>query len=362
MPDGPKSVLATIRSDSLRLALDLRDVSPLFRLFFGDLVQIVVIVDASAVQSELRWRLGSRINPEARTSLHEVFDSGLLVAFAPTFLKQEIEKHLPRIASETGATMEAASTEWERLRHAIRFYTPKGDGAEFAEIDPEDSPYAQAAKELHADFVRTSDRHFTQMGVAAIGPDLDLVLRNYARSTSILVTVKTGTGVAAFVGVEALAGIIRAITAVIQRLPPGVKLAIGIAIAIALLHPRSREKLMELSKTIWKRVKEAKPVAALISEATASHLAEAMETSRATGEAIRSRLPVRGKQTALAHVRQVLLRSRSPLTADEIAHRITVNGYTSRSKTLTTYVRRLLRSDPAFAMVGNGLWSIGSAH
>lgn len=104
---------AIIPSDALRTALKLRDEAPAFRALLEDIIQIVIVLDASAVNSELRWRLGSRNNPTARTSLHEAIDSGLVIAVAPIFLKQEIEKHLPLIASDTGVSVEAACAEWQ---------------------------------------------------------------------------------------------------------------------------------------------------------------------------------------------------------------------------------------------------------
>jgi hypothetical protein len=80
------------------------------------------------VQGELRWRLGSRNNPTARTALHEAIDAGAIIPVAPSFLRQEIEEHLPRIASETGVGIDMASSEWGRVQDLIRFYAPVGEG------------------------------------------------------------------------------------------------------------------------------------------------------------------------------------------------------------------------------------------
>ena len=363
MADETKSALAMIRSDGLRSLLVLRDVSPLFRQLLSDIIQIVGVLDASAVQSELRWRLGSRTNPAARTGLHETIDSGAVTAVAPAFLKQEIEKYLSQIASETGVTIEVARAEWEQLKRMILFYEPSGDSSEFASVDPKDSPYALTAKELDADFVRTNDAHFAQMGVTALGSDMDRILRDYARSTSVLVTVKLGTGFAVVLGWQALGAMIGAVAGMIRRLPPAVQLTLGIALAVAVLHPRSREKLVQASRKIWEGVKESKPVRALTSDSTINHLAEAVTTSKSTADTIKSRLPVRGKQTtALAHARQVLLRSPRPLTTGEVADRIVTNGYSSRSKTFPSYVGQLLRKNPRFfSKNGGGLWTFGVA-
>src|ERR1700674_3086742 len=90
------------RSDALpgfrRLLVHL----PAFREAFGDLVQIRLVIDASIVQKELRWRIGSRRDPDARSGLHEAIDSGTILAFAPMALKQEIEQHIDEIAQDAG--------------------------------------------------------------------------------------------------------------------------------------------------------------------------------------------------------------------------------------------------------------------
>jgi hypothetical protein len=361
MTDEGKLGRFRIPSDALRALLILRDELPLFRQLLGDIIQIVIVLDASAVQGELRWRLGSRTNPTARTSLHEAIDSGAVIAVAPLFLRQEVEKYLPLIASEEGVSVEVASAEWERIRLLVRFYAPSGDGAEFALVDPKDSPYALTARELDADFVRTTDPHFVRMGVPVIGPELDLVLRDYARATSVLVTIELGSGLALTFGVQMFVDTIRGITEIIRRLPPAVKLILLAAATFALLHPTSREKLIQWLKDIWERLREGKPVFVSISHGAVKQLAEAVETSRTKREMIESRLRVRRRQTALSHARLVCLRSKEPLSAGEIARRILANGYFSRSKTFSDYIRRLLRQDVCFVANAKGLWMLRAA-
>ena len=360
MANERKPASVSIPSDTLRALLNLRDEVPAFRQLLEDIIQIVIVLDASAVQGELRWRLGSRTNPTARTGLHEAIDSGAVIAVAPIFLKLEIEKYLPLIANETGVSLEVANTEWERVQCLIRFHMPTGDGAEFALVDPNDSPYALTARELDADFVRTTDLDFTRMGVNVIGPDSDKVLRDYARATSVLVTVKLGSGLALTFGIQAFVEMIRGITEMIRKLPPAVKLILGAAVVIALLHPTSRETLVQWLKRIWERLRETKPVLVSISQRAVKHLAEAAQTSSVTRNVIQSRLRVRGKKTALSHARLIILRSKKPLSADEIARRIVANGYSSRSKNFTAYVSRLLREDGRFVKA-DGRWTLCAA-
>jgi hypothetical protein len=361
MADETKPAHISIPSDVLRTLLDLREEFPFFRQLLGDIIRTVMVLDASAIQRELRWRLGSRTNPTARTCLHEAIDSGVVIAFAPFFLKQEIEKYLPSIASKTGVTLETATAEWQRVQSLIRFYAPTGDGTKFAVVDPKDSDYALTAAELGADFVRTTDLDFSRMGVPNIGPELDPVLRDYARATSILVTVKLGSGFAVTFGIHAFIEMIRGVAEIIRQLPPVARLIIVVGVAFVLLRPTSREKLIQWAKGLCQRLQETKPVLVSISREAVKHLAEAARTSRTTCEVIKSRLPVRGKQTALSYVRLVCLRTEEPLAVDEIARRVLVSGYVSRSKTFTAYVRRLLMRDGRFVANAEGLWMLRAA-
>jgi hypothetical protein len=143
-------------------------------------------------------------------------------------------------------------------------------------------------------------------------------------------------------------------------LPPAAKLILVIAAAFVLLHPTSRKKLAQWLKLLWERLR-TNPVIVSVSQQGLKHLGEAMITSRTTSAAIKSRLRVRKKQTALSHARLISLRANEPLSANQIAQRVLANGYSSRSKTFTAYVRRLLREDRRFVATADGLWMLRTA-
>lgn len=353
-------VRLTVPSDALRPLLHIND-DPALRHLLNDVVQIVVVLDASAVQRELRWRLRWRNKPNARTSLHEAIDSGIVIAVAPTFLKQEIEKYLPEIATISGASTADAEAEWQQFQRLVHFHEPNGDARRFAAVDPKDADYMLTAEELGADFVRTCDPHFQRMGANVIGPEFELVLRDYARSTSILVTVKLGSTVALTFSAGVFVEAVRGIAEMFRKLPPATKAILIAAIAVVLLHPTSREKVIQGLKMIWHRLSEAKPMLVPICQEIIRYVTEAALRSETASETIKSRLPVRKKQTALSHARLILLRASEPLAANEIAERILANGYTSRSKTFTAYVRRLLRGDRRFVATADGLWKVRTA-
>jgi len=91
-------------------------------------------------------------------------------------------------------------------------------------------------------------------------------------------SVKLGSGLALTFGIQAFVEMIRGIAEMIRKLPPAVKLILVAAVAIALLHPTSREKLIQWLKKIWERLRETKPVLVSISQGAVKHLAEAAKT------------------------------------------------------------------------------------
>lgn len=259
MPNEPNRAGVPIPSDALRNLLALRNECPGLRPFLADIVQIVVVLDASAVQAELRWRLGSRSKPEARTCLHEAIESGAVSAVAPPFLKEEIEKYISRIATEIGVAVELVRAEWRLIETLIVFYEPTGYSSRFARVDPKDVDHASTARELDADFVRTNDSDFAKMGLPVMGPELDRVLRDYARSTSVFVTFKVGSAFVLTIGIEAFVEAVRAIAAGIRSLPSAVKVFLALGLGIAVIHPKSREMLSEWLKGIRNCLQKMQP-------------------------------------------------------------------------------------------------------
>src|SRR5260370_3014295 len=113
----PSDKLAELREFIKKLAA--------FSPSLKDLIQVWIVVDASVIQEELRWRLGSRRNPTARSGFQESIESGFFIPVAPPFLKAEIEEHLDEIAADEEVTVEQARTEWEKFQPYLHFYEPR---------------------------------------------------------------------------------------------------------------------------------------------------------------------------------------------------------------------------------------------
>lgn len=248
-----------LQSDTLRLDRFFRsDMLPTLRSFFDAspelkslverrLLQLRVIVDANRVYAELLWRLRRRENSRNRSGLEEAIDAGVLVLIAPDFLKLEIEEHLQRIADQAGATFAQAQREWELFRVKLCFYRPLSEVTDGAVADPKDLPYKHASDELALP-VYTRDLDLQKMGAPVVWVCIDTVCRDHARATSVKLGFTVGSTYTVTIGVEALRAVAREIKSLFggfRRLSPWLQFAIAGGVAAALIHPKSRTKLLE---------------------------------------------------------------------------------------------------------------------
>src|ERR1700722_13276812 len=182
-----------VRSDALADLSEFRKHNPILKQVIEEPLRIRLVLDANIVQRELRWRLRSRRNNEARSALHEAIDSGTVLPFAPTALAREIEEHICQIADYAGVTEARARDEWANFNPLIHFYEPERPATPGQYVDPDDAPYKQVCIELGAHAVYTRDPHFKTMDVPLIMLDLDQVFRRYARANSVKLAVSIGS-------------------------------------------------------------------------------------------------------------------------------------------------------------------------
>lgn len=354
-----------IQSDVFRLDRVFRsDNLPTLRLFlemWPDLkhlvelraLQIRAIVDANVVQGELRWRLGSRENPQARSGLEEAIDAGVLVLIAPDFLMIEIEKYLPAIAAQTGATLSQAEREWQLFQDKLRFYQPSSQVAHGVVADPKDLPYKHASDELSLP-VYTRDAHLRKMGTPVVWVCIDATCRDHARAMSVTLGFTVGSTYTVTIGVEALRAAIRGIKGLFdgfRRQPAWLQLTIAGALAALVIHPRSRSKLLQVWNSACVTASQVKgPMFegfVILMQQVAAAQSDAVKTHRR----IQSVLPRVRKATAIVHARRICVVSAGPVPIKEIVRRMRNEGYVSRAKDPEGYLRRVLLKSGQFIEV-----------
>jgi len=127
------------------------------------------------------------------------------------------------------------------------------------------------------------------MDVPLVMLDLDGVFRKYARANSVKLAFTLGSTLSVTISVNVLKELFTVSARGIQRIPTPLKIAFGAAIAAALIHPKSRAKIMEWGKTLWNKLNSPK-VRALFSSLV-MQLAE---------------LALHGRSSVKIHIRSVL--------------------------------------------------------
>lgn len=348
------------RSDFLPQLVSLLDLVPSLKPLFPKLLQVRLVVDANRVRGELYWRLRKRRDVSHRTALHEAIMAGVIVPYVPDYLNHEIEEHYEDIAEQTRRSVPEVRHEWNQFKKHLVFYAPKAGplaGEKYADV--QDFPYLAAWRELDARAIYTTDPHLEKMGAPVISVLIDTRLRDYARKSTVQMAVGFGSSVSIMFGVQSLQGLYRLLTKVLanfRRLPPAAQLAIAGATAICVVHPKSRAKMKE----IWISWKNS-PVMLALCDALlefAGQYADATAGAKNNYEALQAQVPVGRKRPLLHHARSVCAEAGCALTLEEMERRILRGGYSSRSQTLQTYLRRVIRADDSFSEISPGHWMI----
>jgi hypothetical protein len=349
-----------LQSDLLPHLVGFIQAFPSLRILFPQLLQLRFVIDANIVQGELRWRLKTRKNPSARTALHEVLSCGVLVAYAPHFLEDEIKEHAPRLARETTSSLADVYREWQDFRQLIFFYTARTKSKmDVSRTDPDDVAYIDTLDEIGARAIYTRDSDFLRTSAPVVLVAIDTSLRDYARASTVRIAFVMGSSISITFGFEALLALGRLLSKLVRaarRLPPAAQLLIVSAIIAVLAHPKSRAKL----NTLWAQLNAhvgQRTWELLVS--AMYQFADATAKERDAYNTIQEVLPPAKKRPLLSHVRAICAASRKPLCLEEIARRVIENGYVPRSDKPLIYLRRRLRSDNSFVESAQG-WELRS--
>ena len=160
----------------------------------------------------------------------------------------EIEKYLPAIADQTGTTISKVEREWELFQAKLHFYQPTSQVPDGSVADPKDLPYKQASDELSLP-VYTRDAHLQKMGAPVVWVCIDAACRDHARAMSVTLGFTVGSTYTVTIGVGALRAAVRGIKSLFdgfRRQPAWLQFAIAGTLAAAVIHPRSRAKLLQV--------------------------------------------------------------------------------------------------------------------
>lgn len=330
------------------------------------------MLDANAVIADIRWLVKKRKSPNGRTALQEAIASKTLVAFAPSFLDDEIRLNLAKVSEYEGIPLEPMLEAWREYRASIHFYEAERPATPVATpgavdphppVDPKDVPYVETYLAVGAAAILTNDPHLTRMGARTVRFELAVAMRDYARAASIELTLKwQGVMILTLaVGcINQLARLVAAVAQTIRRSPKPVQLALACGVLAALLHRPTRERIARALSTGWDSVMiAAREVLPLLGELVVVAHDEG-ERARASWATLAPhvqprRLPVR------VHAFAVCAASERDLSTSEIMDELTRRGVRTSSPNFPRYLRSLLRQHPAVREIQANRWAVVSA-
>jgi len=347
------------RSDHLVTIREFFAMSPELQLLVRhQVIQVYAIVDANVIQGEIRWRLGSREKPDARSGLEEALDAGVLVLIAPNFLKREIEKYLPAIACETETTLAKAEEEWEAFQRKLHFYDPSSRLPDGEVVDPKDLPYLNASRDLNLP-VYTRDKDLQQMGAPVLWVCIDTACRDHARATSVTLGLTAGSTFSLTIGAEVIHAALQGVKnlyAAFRKQPPWLQLVIAGAVAGIAIHPKSRAKILEIWKSISKTAANVRKPLLDALVVVIEEIARAQTDAERTRHAIEAALPAKKRTAALVYARRICIVAEGAISTHELVRRMRIAGYLTCSQRPEHYLRRVLRKSDEFIELPDGKW------
>jgi predicted nucleic acid-binding protein len=321
------------------------------------------VIDTNVVIEELLYLVKSRKNPSARTSLQEAIDSGIVVALAPFKLRDEIIKHIPRLAEERGIPEESLRQAWLEYQHRINFVDvgPISAEDEASAADPDDLPFVYLYRKVDADAVLSRDRHIRAMGARSVELEVMIHIRDYARVKAPEVTLRAGAFIVTaplVAGAHALVKLLIRAAKGIANLPPVVQLALLAGAAVVGAHPHSRRALSTFASERVVKLKEPALAALSILQALMEQFDAAEQQVWSKQEILERSIPRAAKRPLRSVARSVCLGAGSALTVDELTRGVFRAGYESGSAQFKYYLLRVLRESEDFVCTPDGRWTV----
>lgn len=254
--ESQKALEDAIRSDELvwlRKFVNGIENLPALVSFF----QINLIIDANIILGELRWVSKRQRNENARSDLLEVLEVETVLAYAPTFLIEEVTEHLPDLVKQ-GCDEEKLSGHWARLRALIEFVDVGGvpeQGSDY--LDPKDVPYLRLQQKISARIL-SRDKDIEAMEGQTVPIEILGALRDYSRKSAVQLTLQVGgytiTGVSLRVFLALAQDTFPRMKNTASRLPKEFWYVAAACAWVALIHPTSRQWMMSQVSQMRSRI------------------------------------------------------------------------------------------------------------
>lgn len=229
------------------------------RRIIGPIASFHVVVDANILISDVLWHLTKKKKPSAQTMLQECIGAGTIIAYATPTVIREVEEKLPLRASQCGLHADVWMPIWSEYTSVLKVREPESSIIEryAAGQDPDDAPTLALADMLTACGILTRDSDIAAMGGNAIPIEFVLHARDYSRRAVVSVSIKIGgyyVCIGATEGFSLLTKATKQCGAWLRKQPVAVRLGAFLVLLSLIVHPRSRNAIVELLQAVGSKV------------------------------------------------------------------------------------------------------------
>ena len=350
------------RSELLAALRLLGDVSPVIGQHVAEFIELDLVLDTNIIFEDLRFLARGRRDPEAKTALLELLTAKTVIGFFPRESLGEVEAKCDEIAKRYATPRDTLTALWAEYRRYL-YVVPTAHLPMRAECkvlrDPTDLPFVQARHLVGADAVFTRDADIGAAKVPVLSrTSLLLDLRDYSRNKAMQVGIVVGGSIVVTIPIVGVFASIKWLVDVIRRIPRGMLVVAAVGVALALIHPKSREIVLGAGKDILHTFKGwVDKLAPLVARAAATtKLAE--ERAAVLRSAVE--VSLRKERKIRTTLRQAVYRecvvSDRPMTDQEIWNAVVRRGIKSRARDPLRSVRIVLRRHPLIVAAPEGRW------
>ncbi|WP_292931411.1 hypothetical protein [Noviherbaspirillum sp.] len=167
-----------------------------------------------------------------------------ILAFAPTFLEEEINANLPKVANEHRLSLVDLQAHWITYKALITFIDSGGPDDTYE--DPKDAPYLKLQAKLGV-LILSRDSDISRMGGRIVETSIVGRLRIYSRHAVVEYALKAGGAGSLTISwalLKAIARVGKVLSSQVRKLPRWFLLCTILLGVAALLHAPTRKRII----------------------------------------------------------------------------------------------------------------------
>jgi predicted nucleic acid-binding protein len=273
--EGPKEPV--LRSDMLPILGRAVEADAQLKKLLGTIPQFQIVVDANVLLGQIKWAT-QRKDAAAKTSLCECILAGTIVAYVTPTIVSEVDEHLFDVAIKYKLSPKVCRSEWTILKQLLRVKEPDHAIVEkyINGQDPDDAPTLALADMLAASGILSRDSDIRAMGGNCIPDEFVVQARDYSRKATISISIEMGgyyVVIGAAQALPVLLGALKRSVTWTRSLPDNLKLIALTVLIFVVVHPRTRNSIVEFLEGMGRRLPDALQIILYLADMAANNQA-----------------------------------------------------------------------------------------